>query len=66
MKLTATCKICGRTIAVMEKDSISQDDMDLYQQTCSCEVDGPFQEYDDEGNPLPMDNSNIVVVKTLV
>jgi hypothetical protein len=66
MKLSITCQTCGRTISIIEKDSISQDDIDNYSTSSSCEVDGPFQQYDDDGNPLPMDYSNIVATKTLV
>ena len=65
MKLTITCQICGRTISTIEKCDISQDDIDTYSNNSSCQVDGPFQQYDDDGNPLPMDYSNIVATKTL-
>jgi hypothetical protein len=64
MKLTVSCQICGRIIAVAEKDNFSADDINMYQNQSSCEVDGPFQQYDGDGNPLPLDTSNIVVSKT--
>lgn len=65
MKLTVTCRICGKILSEVEKDSISDIDIDSYEASSSCETDGPFQEYDEEGLPLPMDNSNIIAVKTL-
>jgi hypothetical protein len=65
MKLTVSCQICGRTISVVEKCDISQDDMNSYVANSSCQVDGPFQQYDEDGNPLPLDTSNIVATKTL-
>lgn len=64
MKLTVSCQICGRVISICEKDSFSQYDMDNAVATSSCQVDGPFPSVDDEGNPLPLDTSNIVATKT--
>lgn len=64
MKLTVSCQICGRVISLCEKDQISQSDMDSAIAISSCEVDGPFQQYDDQGNSLPLDTSNIVATKT--
>lgn len=65
MKLTITCQICGRMISSIEKCDISQDDINNYSTNSTCEVDGPFQQYDDEGNPIPVDYSNIVATKIL-
>lgn len=64
MKLTVSCKDCGRIILLAEKDDFQDDEIQNYENSCSCEVDGPFQEYDEDGNPLSMDFSNIVAVKT--
>lgn len=61
-----SCQICGRIMSVIEKDNdFSDSDISMYKNSCSCEIDGPFQQYDDEGNPLPVDNSNIIATKTL-
>lgn len=65
MKLTVSCQICGRVISAVEKPEVSQDDITSYVNNSSCQMDGPFQEYDDQGNALPMDFSNIVATKTL-
>lgn len=65
MKLTISCQICGRTISVVEKCDVTQDDMTSYAANSSCQVDGPFQQYDVDGNPLPLDTSNIVATKTI-
>lgn len=65
MKLKVTCKICGRTLTSVDKDSVSESDLDEYQKASSCEVDGPIQLFDDVGDPIPLDYSNIIVVKTL-
>jgi hypothetical protein len=65
MKLAITCQICGRTISSVEKYQITQDDINNYSNNSSCQVDGPFQTFDDDGNPLPLDYSNIVATKTL-
>lgn len=64
MKLTVSCQICGRILSICEKDQITQDDMNSYSSNSSCQVDGPFQQFDDEGNLLPLDTSNIVATKT--
>ena len=40
--------------------NLNQQAANVYGQSTSCNTDGPFQTYDDDGNPLPMDYSNIV------
>lgn len=47
-----------------ENNDFSDNDINNYENSCSCEVDGPFQQFDDQGNPLPMDYSNIIAAKT--
>ncbi len=49
----------------VEKDIITQEDLNFYSTSVYCEMDGPFPEYDSDGNKLPSDTSNIVVAKTL-
>lgn len=65
MKLTVSCQICGRIMAIAEKDDFKDEDISIYEESSACEMDGPFQQYDDEGNPIPLDFSNIIAVKTL-
>lgn len=65
MLLTVSCQICGKILCVVDKDSVSQQDINDYTLGSSCSVDGPFQQYDDQGNPLPLDTSNIAAVKTV-
>lgn len=65
MKLRVSCQICGRILSQVEKDEISQSDMNDYIANSSCEMDGPFKEYDEEGVQLPLDTSNIVATKTV-
>jgi hypothetical protein len=62
--ITVTCNICNATILTANGDSLSQNDINNYGQSCSCNMDGPFQTYDDNGNPLPMNYSNIVATLT--
>lgn len=65
MKLTVCCKLCGRVISAIERDQDFNDaDILEHEQSSSCEIDGPVQTFDDNGNPIPMDFSNIVAVKT--
>lgn len=64
MKLTVSCQICGRILAISEKDDFSDSEISMYENSCSCEIDGPFPQYDDEGDLLPPDTSNIIAVKT--
>lgn len=65
MKLTVSCQICGTILSMVEKDTVSQDDINSYIANSSCSMDGPFQQYDDQGNALPLDTSNIAAVKTV-
>lgn len=50
MKLLVTCQTCGKTLSIVEKDFVTNEDVELYQATSSCEDDGP---------------DNIVVSKTV-
>lgn len=65
MKLTVSCKTCGKVISLSEKDDVSDSDIASAENSSACETDGPFQEFDDNGDPIPMDFSNIIAVKTL-
>jgi hypothetical protein len=62
--ITVTCNICNTTLLSANGPELSQNDANNYQTSCSCSTDGPFQTYDDNGNPLPMNYSNIVATLT--
>jgi hypothetical protein len=64
MTITVVCNICNATILTAEGPLLCQNDANNYGQSCSCSVDGPFQTYDDNGNPLPMNYSNIIATLT--
>ena len=34
-----TCGDCGQTLATVTKDKITQEDVDNYQASCSCDAD---------------------------
>lgn len=38
MKLTTSCQVCGTILSVVEKDMVTQDDINNYQQNSSCSV----------------------------
>ena len=38
MKLTITCQICGKILTKVEKDQISDDDIQMYESACSCDT----------------------------
>jgi len=40
MILTVICNICKAVLVIVEKDEITDNDIDLYKQTCSCDIDG--------------------------
>jgi len=70
MKLTVVCRKCGKILSMIEKDQIDDADMDLYESTSSCSIDGPFPAVmgvDDNGDPIeltPAVDNDIVAVKT--
>ena len=71
MKLTIVCQACGRTLSMVEKDSISQDDVNMYVSGSSCATDGPFPAQmglDENGDPIivvpAVENNQIISVKT--
>ena len=64
MVITVKCNICNTQLVQAQGPNLSQNDANTYQQSCSCNIDGPFQTYDSDGNPLPMDYSNIVATLT--
>jgi hypothetical protein len=58
--ITVKCNICNSIILLANGPLLNQSDADIYSKSCSCNIDGPVQAYDEDGNPLPMDYSNIV------
>jgi len=60
-KITVKCNICQVIMMTVEKPFVSQGDTNMLQQMVSCAVDGPIQQYDVDGNPLPKDTSSIDV-----
>jgi len=70
MKITVSCQKCGRILAIAEKDVVTQDDLDMYMASCSCQFDGPFPAVmglDDQGDPIvvtPAVENTIIAVMT--
>jgi hypothetical protein len=70
MKITVSCKKCGRILTVVEKDEVHQDDLDMYVAASSCQFDGPFPPVmglDDNGDPIevtPAVENTIVAAMT--
>ena len=60
MKITVVCNICNTQLVEVEGPNLGSNEQIMYESSCSCGVDGPFQTYDDNGNPLPMNYSNII------
>lgn len=49
MKLTVSCQVCGKILTIVEKDSFTDDDVNMYEQSVSCDtVQGTTT--DDDGN----------------
>ena len=40
MILVVTCGICNAELIRIEKDQVTNDDINTYQQDCSCDTDG--------------------------
>ena len=39
MKMQVKCNVCGAVLGELEKDIITQDDLDLYQEMMACSQD---------------------------
>jgi putative methionine-R-sulfoxide reductase with GAF domain len=39
MKMTVTCGVCNKELAVIEKDDVTDDDKTMYQNNTSCDAD---------------------------
>lgn len=66
MKLTITCQICGKILTIIEKDQVSDEDVNLYSQSSSCDtIQGAG--VDGYGNPITLydGQANIQATKTL-
>lgn len=77
MKLTVICQTCGKKLSVVEKDQISQEDINMYTNNSTCPEDDTYEDVpaldengdpvlDGEGNPTmkTIRYSNIVAVKS--
>lgn len=70
MKITVSCKTCGKILSIAEKDQVSDADLDMYMANSRCDQDGPFPPVmgaDDEGNPIelsPAVENTIIATKT--
>lgn len=62
MKLSVSCQICGKVLCIIEKDNITDDDVNLYETTCSCDT---VQGVDADGNLIYDGQSNIQATKTV-
>jgi hypothetical protein len=58
MKLTVSCQICGEILAIVEKDSFTDDDINMYEQFCFCNTLGP-------DGVTPDGQTNIQATKTI-
>lgn len=47
MKLTVTCQSCGKLLSVVEKDQISQEDIEQYRTSSYCDTVKGTAEVDD-------------------
>lgn len=65
MKLIASCTICNQIILSVYKNFIIDQDIEDYKRSCSCEIHGPFQEFNELGEELPKDYSNISVFDSI-
>lgn len=64
MKLTISCQTCGKILSIIEKDSFTDDDVSMYQQSSYCDtVSGEGS--DDDGNTITLydGQSNIQTTK---
>ena len=60
MILTIKCSICQQQLLHLENKNITDSDVAFYRTTTGCDQHGPFIQYDQDGNQLPIDDSNIV------
>lgn len=70
MKITVSCKTCGKILSMAEKDQVSDADLDMYESSSRCDQDGPFPPVmglDGNGDPievLPAIANTIIATKT--
>lgn len=38
MKLTVTCQLCGKILSVIQKDQITNEDIDMYKSSSFCDT----------------------------
>lgn len=69
MKITVICQKCGTVISVIEKDQVSDEDLNMYKNSSSCSTDDIYNTVpilDDNGDPELDENQNPItqVVRT--
>jgi hypothetical protein len=66
MKLTVSCQTCGKVLAVIDKDQVTSDDVNMYEQSSSCDTIAS-ESFDENGNPIIVydGNSNIQATMTV-
>ena len=61
MKIQVICQECGKKITEIEKDVVSNDDINLYEKSCQCEEHGGnTYVYDEETGELL---SSTIIIK---
>jgi len=78
MKITVVCQKCGKVLSIIEKDVVSDEDLNMYTNFSSCSTDDTYDVepiLDDDGNPILDDDGNpitqiirnsfVVAVKTV-
>jgi succinate dehydrogenase flavin-adding protein (antitoxin of CptAB toxin-antitoxin module) len=66
MKIHVVCQTCGKTLSVVEKEQVSQEDLDMYRQMSSCPDDDTFETIvDEEGNETVNKISTVTAIKVL-
>lgn len=53
MKLTITCQACGKVLATVQKNQVTQDDINMYEASSSCDTVAG-ESVDDTGNPITL------------
>lgn len=58
MKLTISCQTCGKVLAAIQKDQVTQDDINMYEAGAFCSTVAGAG-VDGDGNPITLyDGSN--------
>lgn len=63
MKIIVTCKVCGRKLTEAIKPQVSDADLDMYEHTTACDIDGPNSYTYDEDGVLTSSEIHVIAVK---